>query len=89
MVELDISIEGLALLLFNSCLCLVVRGKSTSAQMKPGQSCFGTLNEIYLKTGWSWLREGAETLSSTGDDCMEAMRVLLFHLDQIMNLFCT
>lgn len=45
MVELDISLEELALLLFYSCLCLVVRVKSISAQMKPRQSCFGTLNE--------------------------------------------
>lgn len=89
MVELDISLEELALLLFYSCLCLVVRVKSTSAQMKPRQSCFGTLNEIYLKTGWSWVREGTETLSSMDDDCMEAMRGLLFHLGQIMDLFCT
>lgn len=57
--------------------------------MKPWQPWFGTLNEAYLKMGWSWLREGAETLPSMGDDCMEALRALQFCLGQIMNLLFT
>ena len=85
MAELDISLEWLALLLFNSHLRLLVRNKSTWTQMKARQSWFGTWNEIFLKMSWSWLRESSETLPFMGDDYREALRGLLFCLGQIMN----
>lgn len=68
MAELDTSLDELALLLFNSRLCLVVESKNTWTHMEPEQSRSEMPHEIQLKVRGLQFRGGREPLPSVDDD---------------------